>query len=75
MISRTTGGASAPPTTLENVMNVMLTILICTLGMLGGALMIISPIILEWSVVLVILMSALGIFSIIGSFLYLIAEL
>ena len=56
-------------------MNVILTILICTLGMLGGALMIISPIILEWSVVLVILMSAIGIFIIIGSFLYLIEEL
>ena len=56
-------------------MNVMLTILICTLGMLGGALMIISPIILEWSIVLVILMSAMGFASIIASFLYLNAEL
>ena len=62
----------APPTTLENV---MLTILICTLGMLGGALMIISPVILGWSVVLVILMSAMGFASIIASFLYLNAEL
>ena len=53
----------------------MLTILICTLGLLGGALMIVSPVLLGWSIVLVTLMSAIGFFSIIASFLYLNANL
>ena len=53
----------------------MLTILICIIGMLGGALMIVSPVLLGWSIVLVTLMSAIGFFSIIASFLYLNAEL
>ena len=70
--SKPRDGASAPPTTLENV---MLTILICIIGMLGGALMIVSPVLLGWSLVLIILMSAIGFFSIIASFLYLNAEL
>ena len=53
----------------------MLTILICIIGMLGGALMIVSPVLLGWSIVLVTLMSAIGFLSIIATFLYLNAEL